>query len=284
VSPTILVHSPALCGLTANPAVPVDLLGQFIAAADAELCLDLADRDDLSPAQARTLAARGGPDTAVRLVRRRLLTAADLDARIPAVVLALLDETDAPESWMPALRQHPDPMVRAELANAAHVPADILADLAEDPEPGVVAAVADSAALTAELAQRLAGHPHLTVRRAVAGNQRTPPPVLTALATGSGLPPPRWCAGCDGRAEPVAWTCCARGHETALIDLAYALAINPTTPPQAVAGYTEHTADHVRWALAERPHLLQQAYRALADDPVPGCAARWPKTPPSTST
>lgn len=112
----VLAYSPVLCGLASNPALPVDLLDRCIAVADAQLCVDLADRDDLSLAQVRRLAAYGGVDTVVRLVRRGLLSATDLDNPDPQVVLALLDVTEAPEPWTRALSAHPDPAVRAELA------------------------------------------------------------------------------------------------------------------------------------------------------------------------
>lgn len=270
----VLTHSPVLCGLAANPALPVGLLDRFVTVADPELCLDLADRDDLTPAQTRRLAACGGVDTVIRLVRRRLLPITDLDTPDPGVVLALLDEAEAPEPWARALYAHPDPAVRAELAAAAHVPAEVLSDLSDDHEVEVVAAVAGSARLTGALARRLAGHPHLSVRRSVAGNERTPRPVLTALTADAGNPPARWCCGCDGRAAPPAWMRCAGGdHESARIDLAYALVTNPATPGDAVAGYAEHPTAYVRWALAERPDLPRHSYAMLAADPAPAVRA-----------
>jgi hypothetical protein len=266
-----LTHSPVLCGLATNPALPVELLDRFVAVADSELCLELAGRDDLTPAQVRRLVAYGGMDTVIHLVRRRLLSASDLDAPDPHVVLALLDETEAPGPWTRVLYAHPDPAMRADLAAAAHVPAEVLSDLSDDREVEVVAAVARSARLTGELAQALAGHPHLTVRRSVAGNERTPPPVLAALAAGVGSPVARWCSGCDGSAALPDWMQCAGAdHETARIDLAYAVVTNPATPGEAVAGYAEHPTTYVRRALASRPDLPQHSYAMLAADPIPG--------------
>jgi hypothetical protein len=269
----VVAHSPVLCGLAANAALPAQLLDRLIEVADPELCPDLADRDDLTPAQTRRLAARGGDDTVIRLVRRGLLSATDLDTPQPGVVLALLDQAEAPEPWIRALRAHPVPAVRADLAAAAHVPAEVLAELSEDHVVEVVAAVAGSARLTGELARRLAGHPHLTVRRAVAGNERTPPTVLAALAAEAAGPAAQWCCGCDGSAAPPDWMRCGGDHETARIDLAYAVATNPSTPGEAVAADAHHPTAYVRRALADRPDLPPHSYARLAADPIPGVRA-----------
>lgn len=107
-----LRHSPVLCGLARNPALPVELLEAFIAAADTELCLDLAWRDDLTAGHVMALAASGRTDTAVRLARRGLLRAEMVDGDDPQVVLALFDEVGAPAAWAYRLAASPDPKIR----------------------------------------------------------------------------------------------------------------------------------------------------------------------------
>jgi hypothetical protein len=207
-------------------ALPADVLERLIAAADDEVLLDLADRDDLSPSQIRMLAARGGADMATRLARRGLITAADIGPADPRVALALLDEGAAPESWASVLGDHPDPSVRSGVAAADHVPADVLRHLADDLDMAVVAEAAQSRAMPADVIVRLARHPHVAVRRAVAANEATPAPLLTALGTEGALPPALSCHGCDGTAAPPVGVCCHGGHEDALTDLKYALVVN----------------------------------------------------------
>lgn len=262
-------YRPLLSGLATNPALPVELLDRLIAVADPASCLDLADRDDLTASHMRQLATRGGVDTTIRLVRRGLLSVADVDAPDPRVMAALIDETEVPEPWARALSALPDPAMRAELAAATYVPAQILAGLAEDTEVEVVEAVAASTRLTLGLAQRLAKHPHLTVRRAIAFNERAPPWVLVALATSGGMPAARWCAGCDGSGASADWVRCTGDHESALTDLAYAIAANPATPSGTIADLAEHPMAYVRCEVAHRTDLPQHSYDTLATDPDP---------------
>jgi hypothetical protein len=263
-------YSPGLCGLAANSALPADLLDRFIAVADVDLCLDLADRDDLSPSQIQVLAALGGPHTVIHLVRRGLLTAAEVDAAEPRVALALLDEGGGPDAWARALQDHPDSSVRAGLAEAEHAPAGVRRALANDRDVHVVAEVAGSPRLPVDLLEELVRHPHLAVRRAVASNETTPAPLLAALITDGGLPPARFCYGCDGTAEPPPGSYCGGGHQEALVDLRCAVTTNPATPPAAAATSVDHPVAWVRWPLAERPDMPQEVYRRLANDPVPG--------------
>lgn len=259
-----------LCGLAANPAVPADLLDRLIALADNEVCLELADRDDLSPSQLRTLAARGGAGTVIRLARRGLVTAAEVDPADPPAALALLDIGSAPASWAHVMSDHPDPSVRACVAAAEHVPVEVLRALADDPDPAVVTEAARSRTMPADVIVRLARHLHVAVRRAVATNETTPTPVLTALGTDGVLPPARFCPGCDGTTDPPAGSCCRGEHEDALADLRYALVTNPATPPDVVAGCAGHPANWVRCAVAERQDLPAEVYHRLAVDRTPG--------------
>lgn len=258
-----------LCGLAANPALPADLLDRLIAVADDEACLELADRDGLSPSQRRTLAVRGGTHTVIRLARRGLVAAADVDRADPPVALTLLDVGGAPGSWAYAMSGHPDPSVRAGVAAADHVPVDVLRALADDPDTAVVAEAAQSRAMPADVIGRLVRHPHVAVRRAVAANETTPAPLLAALGAEGALPTARFCFGCDGTADPPAGSRCHGGHEDALANLQYALVVNPATPSDVVAVHLDHPATWVRWAVAERQDLPAEVYRRLALDRIP---------------
>lgn len=83
-----------LCGLAANGSLPSELVDRLIAVADADIAVELAQRTDLSRAQAVALAARV-EESAVPLAYAGLLTADDVDpATRPDVALALLAECD----------------------------------------------------------------------------------------------------------------------------------------------------------------------------------------------
>lgn len=84
--------TPLLCGLAANPALPPALVDRLIAVADADIAVDLANRADLSRAQAVRLVARV-EESAVQLAYRGKLMAEDVDpVAHPDAALALLDE------------------------------------------------------------------------------------------------------------------------------------------------------------------------------------------------
>lgn len=207
------MRTPRLGGLAANPSLPADLLDRLVACADAELCVDLAGRSDLAREQVRTLAARGGTATVIRLIQRRLLASGDVNTADPEIQLALMNEGDAPEEWAQALASHADASVRIGLAATDGAPADVVTSLAQDEDIEVVAQVALSPRLSARVAAVLAEHSHMAVRRAVATNEKTPPSLLAVLADGVTLPPARFCYGCDGTAEPPRGMSCCGGHE-----------------------------------------------------------------------
>ena len=259
-------QSPQLWGLAANPALPTDLLDRLIAVADADLCEDLAQREDLSHPQALRLSARGGSATTAALIDRGLLAAADVDTADPDVGLALITGRGS-DPLARDLRRHPDRSVRAGLA-ASPVPPDVLTALAWEPETEVVEAVASADGLTDALADQLARHDHLSVRCALAGNARTPPSVLTDLAA-DGMHSALWCYRCDGTPYPPPGECCDGDHASAKERLLSALAANPATPPTVAAALVDHPSSYVRRTLADRPDLSQDEYRRLSLDPVP---------------
>ncbi|MFE9693717.1 hypothetical protein [Micromonospora sp. NPDC005806] len=257
-------------GLARSPALPASLVEQLTALGDASVWLELADRDDLSGDQIRLLARRGDAQVVIRLLSRGLLPPDEVDRFDPPVVIALADIAAIPEDWAWRLAASPDPAIRGALAATTHLPADVVAALADDPDLEVVAEAARSPRISDTLAERLATHPHLSVRRALACNEHAPSHLLVALAERR-TPPATLCPACDGSGHWLAehWSCDGK-HQDALHDLDYALTLNPRTPAETVSRFTAHPSIHVRWRLAVRTDLPQDAYWALAQDPTPG--------------
>ncbi|MEW2115352.1 hypothetical protein AB0945_09200 [Streptomyces sp. NPDC005474] len=278
-------HAPVLCGLAANAALPSELLDRLIAlaVADVDFTDDLAERADLSHAQALALYARV-PETGVRLAREGRLTAADVDpVAQPDTALALLDEGRGNPEWARLLAVDPYSARRQRLAECGGLPPDVVETLAADPDVRVVAELA--VRTTPEAAAALAEHPHTEVRRSVAWNDATPPEVLGALLTGEGLPPARRCLVCDREETnapdgerpafhlPPEGTCDG-SHESAVHDIRHAALRNPATPIEAVvAAFADHLSTYLRWALVQRPDLPPELSRRLAVDPVAGIRA-----------
>ncbi|WP_326774734.1 hypothetical protein [Streptomyces sp. NBC_01445] len=303
-----------LCGLAANTALPNDLIDQLIdqltAAARntsaggtprahvsgpagalagdslSDLVNELADRPDLTHAQAAALASLD-EYAAVRLAYAGLLAADDIDpvAR-PLAALALLDEGAGRETWVRAFATDPDVMHREKLAACPDLPADVTEALASDPDIRVVAELASRT--TPAMATRLARHPHADVRRAVAANERTPPAVLAALITEGVLPPAQACVVCDSKTTPFVHdpqcpipdctlppdaSCDGVIHASTVHAMQCLALQNPATPAEAAAAFANHPSAVLRWTLASRPGLPPETYARLAQDPVPGIRA-----------
>ncbi|MEO3860252.1 hypothetical protein [Acrocarpospora sp. B8E8] len=271
---------PVLCGLAANPALPVELVDRLIAVADEYIAADLADREGLSRAQAVTLASRV-EETVVTLVGRGLLTADDIDpVAQPLAALALLAEGTGRPEWARLFAADPDAERREKLAACPGLPPDVMETLAADSNVRVVAEL--GLWTTADMAVRLAGHPHAEVRRAVAANEATPPAVLAALITGEGLPAARWCLVCDGEETPSPdlWEpSCDGSHESTVDQTRQAALWNPATPAEAVIGFADDPSMQLRWPLAIRPDLPPETYERLADSPEPVVRAALAENP-----
>ncbi|MEU3572716.1 hypothetical protein AB0E96_30480 [Kitasatospora sp. NPDC036755] len=227
-----------LYAVALNPALPPDLLGRLVAAADADedLARALADRADLAPEQVRRLAARD-EDTAVRLALGGLLHASDVDPSTrPLVALALLDEGRGDPAWAPRLARHPDPYVRRLLASCPGLPDETAELLAADPTIAVPAELGCHTGRT-DLLARLAAHPEAEVRLWVADNRATPPVLLTRLLDDDDVGVRRQAAG------------------------------NPATPGAAAALHLDDRPE-VRGRLAEHPGLPSAAYHRLAEEPA----------------
>ncbi|MFJ6135342.1 hypothetical protein [Kitasatospora sp. NPDC092286] len=249
-----------LYGLAANPALPSAVVDRLIAeagtAADVpafaeadgtELAEHLAARPDLSPSQARALAAHSEA-VAVRLAYDGRIGAADIDpGRRPGAALALLDEGRGRPEW--ARRFATDPVVerRVKLAGCPGLPSEVAEALAADRETTVVEELALWTE-RADLAARFAAHADPGVRRAAAANEATPADALAVLLTDS-----------------------PEIQQPALR--------NPSTPAQAAARFADHPALLLRQELAARPDLPAEAGRRLADDPVPWVRANLAENP-----
>jgi hypothetical protein len=269
-----------LCGLAVNAALPPELVDRLIAVAHSATAAVLADREDLSHAQAGALASRDEA-IAVQLVYEGKLNAADVDPTVqPLAALALLDEGAGDHGWIPRFAADPVAEHRMKLAACPGLPPDVVEALADDPDVGVVSGVASHA--TPEMAARLAMHPHAEVREAVAFQEVTPPAVLAMLITGEGLPPAQRCYGCDRREppfvhDPSCLDCelppgyaCDGSHQSALRDI-YKMALwNPATPAEAAATLVGHEDPLLRGILAGRHDLMPEAARRLATDPSHG--------------
>lgn len=271
-----------LGGLAANPALPPELVDRLISLANDDIAAGLADRADLSRAQAVALAERVG-ESAVRLAYAGRLTAADIDASVrPDAALAMLDQGAGRPEWARLLAADPVREHRERLAACPGLPSDVVDVLSADPDVGVVAELA--LWTTSETAEKLAAHPHAEVRRAVACNEATPPAALAALVTGEGLPAAHRCRVCDREETPFVHdprcprldcdlppdASCAGFHESTLHAIRQAALGNPATPVEAVVGFVDHPSMLLRWALAARRDLPRHAYVRLASDPTPG--------------
>ncbi|MEU8677648.1 hypothetical protein [Streptomyces sp. NPDC048560] len=280
-----------LCGLAANEALSSELVDRLIAVADDDLGAVLARRADLSHAQAVELASRGD-ETAVRLAYGGLLTADDIDpVAQPLVALALLDTRAGRPQWARLLVAHPDHEYREKLAACPDLPADVVENLAADQDVRVVTELA--LWTTPHVAAALAEHPHAEVRRGVAANEATPPPVLSALITGSGLGPARRCLVCDREQPPFSHdpecprldcdlrpgASCDGSHESTLHDIQLAALRNPGTPTEAVIPFVDHPSLLLRWALAARTDLPPEVCRRLAAQTHPGVRADLAENP-----
>ncbi|MDX3457352.1 hypothetical protein PV396_36270 [Streptomyces sp. ME02-8801-2C] len=288
-------HAEVLCGLAANTALPSDLVDRLIelAVPDVDFPDDLADRADLSHAQALALYARV-PETGVRLAREGRLTAADVDpVAQPDTALALLDEGRGDPEWARLLVADPWFLRRERLAECAGLPADVVETLAADPDVNVVSELA-LYTTAPEIVARLARHPHTDVRRALAWNEATPPAVLASLLGGDGLPPARLCQVCDAEETPPAppapdreepdlelWdtSTCGGSHRSAAHLIRYTALYNPATPTEAAAAFVDHPSKDLRTALAQRPDLSPELGRQLAADPHPAVRAGLAENP-----
>lgn len=224
-----------LSHLARNPALPSELIDRLVAQAETMVCVELACRSDLTPAQVCSLLALDDSIVVSVLLDKGWVVTADVSLANPSVALVVAERPDADPAVVRALAAHPDPEVRSQLPEwAAALPSDVIVLLARDQDSDVVAELVHFHALPAELAIALSEHPSYGVRRALAGSKHTPPHVLTALS-----------AEADD-------------------DLAYVLACNLSTPAATAASLLAHP--FARAELARRTDLPAEVYSQLAAD------------------
>lgn len=266
-------HADVLSGLAANASLPPELVDRLIELAvadtDADFTNDLAERPDLTHAQALALYVRV-PESGPRLACEGRLTVADVDpAADPDTALALLKEGRGDPAWGRVLVADPDSRRRQRLAECVGLPPDVVETLAAGPDVRVVRELAVWTTDRA-LATRLAGHPNAEVRRYAAWNEATPPAVLAALLDDKGLPPVQRCSVCSVEetfCEVLSFDVCGGTHETAVHDVRHAALSNSATPIEAAISFADDPSELLRWALAERSDLPPEVSRRLATDP-----------------
>ncbi|WP_199486778.1 hypothetical protein [Actinomadura logoneensis] len=269
---------PVLHGLAANPSLPPVLLDRLIALGDQSLACALAERADLTPAQALALIS---VDEACAWSLGKTLNPDDLDpAAFPDAALALLATGHGLPGWARLLAA--DSLRRARLADSQDLPADVQHTLARDDDPEVVEDLARIA--LPELAAALARHPHAGVRTGVAANPAAPPPVLAALLTGDGLPSPTRCQVCDREEVPFVHdpycprvdcdlppgAACDGSHESTVLLTRLRALENPSTPTPAAMRFAGDPHYSLRCALASRADLTAEAASRLATSREPG--------------
>jgi hypothetical protein len=161
----VLVHSPQLCGLANNPALPPSLLERFVELADEELSYDLTQRQDLTSEQERALAAR--------------MPVIELD---PDVVPPEQDPT-TPAEMLVELSRRGDAVIDAGLAGNPGTPPDVTARLVGHAVDFVRWQLADRTDLPMWAYERLATDAIPGIRWHVAANPATPEAVLRRTAS-----------------------------------------------------------------------------------------------------
>ncbi|MGW2884020.1 hypothetical protein ACWDDN_01405 [Streptomyces griseoruber] len=278
-------HADVLSGLAANASLPPELVDRLIELAvadtDADFTDDLADRPDLTHAQALALYTRV-PESGPQLACEGRLTVADVDpAADPDTALALLGEGRGDPVWGRVLVADPDSRRRQRLARCVGLPPDVVETLAAGPDVRVVRELALWTTDRA-LATRLAGHPNAEVRKYAAWNEATPPAVLAALLDDKGLPPVQRCSVCSVEetfCEVLSSDVCDGTHETAVHDVRHGALSNPATPIEAAIPFADHPSENLRLAIAERPDLPPEVSRRFATDPdvrIRACIAEKP--------
>ncbi|MBD0673282.1 hypothetical protein [Streptomyces sp. CBMA156] len=269
---------PLLHAVARNPALPPDLLGRLLDAADAdeELACALAERTDLDPAQVRRL-AEGHQEAAVQLAVGGLLRAEDVDpAARPDAALALLDQGRGTPAWAPLLALAPNRHLRIRLASCPGLPDGAAEVLAADQDTDVVAELGLHTRRP-DLLGRIARHPEAEVRLWVAANETAPPQLLTTLLTDHDARVRAQAAGNPATPGPA-----AAGALTDLPPVRQRLAAHPGLPAGHYHRLAEDDSPWVRCVLAENPGIdlpLMHRLAADRDDQVRRRLAHHPSVP-----
>ncbi|MET7597904.1 hypothetical protein ABZS84_23000 [Streptomyces sp. NPDC005481] len=160
-----------LRGLAVNTALPSELVDRLIAVADDDVAASLADRPDLSHAQAVELASRV-PGSALPLAYNGRLTAADIHPSAqPLAALGLLEEGSGNPEWARLFAADPLVEHREKLAEC----------------PGLPPAAAGHPALPVSAMGELLTDPDCFVVEAAAANPSLPQAAMSALVASRGF-------------------------------------------------------------------------------------------------
>ncbi|MFF8513292.1 hypothetical protein ACF064_35105 [Streptomyces sp. NPDC015492] len=277
-----------LLGLAENPALPAELFARLVASGDEEILFTLADREQLTPPQVRSLLAVGNPSLTRILIRSGLVPWREIPEDHPGQLLDAVLGGVAPAGVWREAATDPNSATRQEVAYALDAPAEVVASLARDLDPVVVASAAGSPCLPPELLPDLARHPSTVVRQAVADNENAPPWLLGTLLADGGRPAPTRCGACHRREVACA------DHTPGIRRVRLAAASHPSVPPEGLAAFLDapelwtvtafaarpdlptgflnrlatHTSCDVRATVAANPSPPEAVLRALAADPA----------------
>ncbi|TXS00763.1 hypothetical protein EAO73_26285 [Streptomyces sp. col6] len=250
-----------LLGLAENPALPAGIFSRLVASGDEDVLFTLADRDRLTPSQARELVAVGNPSLTGFLIRCGLVTWPEIPQEQPWRLLDAVRGGVAPADVWREIAADPDSETRREVAYADGAPADVIAFLVSDSDVWVVANAAENPNLPPGLFPGLARHPNTVIRQAVAENENTPPALLAALLADGGGPAPTRCGACWNRE-----TACA-DHSPGILCIRLAAARHPAVPPEGLAALLAAADDRTTEAVAARTDLSVDVLERLAHHP-----------------
>ncbi|MGA5821681.1 hypothetical protein ACPC54_27905 [Kitasatospora sp. NPDC094028] len=262
-----------LPALAENPALPPELLQRLVdaAPADEDLAWALAHRADLTPAQARALAALH-EDSPYLLAGLGVPVDDPLDR--PDLAIALLDQGRGRPEWALPLARHPDRDTRIGLAGCPGLPDGAAELLAADKDPEVAAELAHFTGRP-DLLRALAGHPAFEVRRGVAANEATPPDLLAALTADREPEVRSLAAGNPATPGPAAARLLAEPDAPPRQQLA----AHPRLPSETYQRLAEDESAWVRAELAENPAVDETVLRSLATDRAADVLRRLTRNP-----
>jgi hypothetical protein len=257
-----LKTTPQLRGLAVNPALPRDCLDRLVTlAADEEMALRLAARDDLRPSHIETLLAGFGEYVIEPLLRFMDLSRVPRDD--PGVVMLMIEQDDADPLWARELADSPDEEVRIGLALLRNLPADVIDKLAGDPNPEVASEIAGCQRLSREQMETLARHPDFHVRYALGRNSGYPADMLVKLAEED--EPPLWMKYAMTERTDLPQSIYDSLAADASKNVRYELARNPAIESSMLHGFATSPDQHMRYCAARNPAIKPMVLPRIAN-------------------
>jgi len=253
-----------------------------------------------APADLIAIVAKGGLGRRLIAARKNLpaeAAAAIAHCEDPLARMALAENAHMAPDVLTLLAEDPDDRVRCRVARHdrtpaqalialagggvtkvfvaqhANTPVSVLTDLSGAPEVEVRMAVAGNISTPAAVLAVLSGDRSAMVRQAVAGHASTPAGILRVLAEAVDLDErdevqaaqvERWAATGSTLMASVVQSAIERGEGEGL--LGFALANNPSTPPDALTRLASHGSPAVRSEVAGRTDLSPEVFARLAGD------------------